>query len=167
MSDLPIIRTNSDEIRYIYLLFAAQDAFEKTAPRLDRRLAAIPYGKRDLKTLHTVLTKLLVSIMKTLPDEKKDTVARMARHAYYHVSFGVPASKLGEDECIVKSDDLNVLIHYAFEQCKLCLAQSCNHCPLGRVLDHVLTVDRDGGSWAFMQDEVDPLNASDEPHKPV
>lgn len=151
----PIIRANKEHIESLFGLFAAVSEFEKAYKIMPDRFKAIPNGKRDIRMLITVLDRIVQDLCCTYPTEKLISIKRMLPHMKYKTQFGATASQIGKDECIIQSQDLDVIAKYAHEQCKLCIDQNCRRCKLGRVLDRVYTYDRGDDSWAYV--DVDSL----------
>lgn len=114
------------------------------------RFKAIPNGKRDIKMLSTVLDRVVQDLCCTFPVEKLESIKRMLPHMRYKTHFGMSASNMGDDECVIQSQDLVVITKFAHEQCKICIDQNCRRCKLGKVLDRVCMHDRNDGSWAYV-----------------
>ena len=146
--NLPIIRANTEHIESLFGMFAAVSEFEKAYARMPARFKAIPNGKRDIRLLITVLDRLVQDLCCTYPIEKLDSIKRMLPHMRYKTHFGASASHMGEDECVIRTSELETLANNAHEQCKLCVEQNCRKCKLGKVLDSVCVYDRDDRSWA-------------------
>lgn len=146
--NIPIIRVNKDEINCAFGLLAGLQEMKKAEKLMERRFRAIPNGWRNIRMVETVLDTLLTDLLKTYPLEKLISMQRMMPHMTFHLQCGVVASKMNDNECVVREKDLDTLCVFAHEQCKLCIDQNCNRCKLGKVLDGMLTEDRDGRSWA-------------------
>lgn len=149
----PIIRANREHIESLFGLFAAVSEFEKAFAVMPDRFKAIPNGKRDIRMLITVLDRVVQDLCCTYPTEKLVSIKRMLPHMKYKTQFGATVSQIGKDECIIQSQDLDVIANYAHEQCKLCIEQNCRRCKLGKVLDKVYTHDRGDSSWAYVDIE--------------
>lgn len=148
---LPIIRANKDHIESLFGLFAAVSEFEKAYSTMPNRFAVIPNGNRNIKMMMAVLDNTVQDLCCTLPTEKLVSIKRMLPHMHYKVHFGATVSQIGKDECIIQSQDLDVITQYAHEQCKFCVDQNCRKCKLGKVFDRIYTHDRgDDGSWAYV-----------------
>lgn len=152
-NDIPTIRANKEEISCAFGLLAGLQEMKKAEETMERRFRAIPNGWRNIRMIETVLGNMIDDLLQTYPLEKLVSMQRMLPHMKYKVQCGASASKLDNDECIIAEKDLNVLSIFAHEHCKMCFEQDCNRCKLGKVLDGILTDDRDGRSWACIDIE--------------
>ncbi len=148
MKDIPIIRAGRDDINMIFSVFACAQELERCERVMERRVRAIPNAWRDLRLCRSLLDKLASNLVMTVQPEKLPGMRRMVRHLKFKIICGPEASQLEQDECIVREDEINTLMVFAHEQCKLCDRDHCRGCELGKVFDTVLTYDRDGRSWA-------------------
>lgn len=147
---LPVIRTNQREINQIFALFAALEEVEKAQTLLAARIKAIANGKRDMRMIQSVLDKLLVNILRTMPEEKLEAINRMAHRMHYSITFGTQASKIGTDEVLLTKKQMDTIAWYAHEHCGFCTNTECSKCALGKTFDRILAIDRDDRSWAFV-----------------
>lgn len=148
------IRSNNEAVRTAFGLIAGYIELKNAINSpFAKRFKAVPGGWRDANMLLSVLSKLIDNTLLTFPVDKLVSMERMRPHMKYKVQCGVSASKMNDDECIVTDNDLDVLTSFAHENCKLCVEHNCNRCPLGKTLDRTLALDRDGGSWAFIDFE--------------
>lgn len=152
---LPVIRANSETINRLYSVYAAAQTLGEIEATEEKRVRAIPNGWRDLRLCHTLLDRLAKDMKSTLPPEKVASVNRMAPRMHFRVWCGREAVKTTPDEVVLAEKDLNALVTYARKECSMCVEQRCGQCPLGKALDHVLTYDRNGGSWANIHFEED------------
>lgn len=132
----------------MFSLFAGLQELEKARDEMEKRVRLIPNGWRDLKCIISMYNRLMDNLVATIPPEKLGSMTRMLPRMKFKVYCGTPASELGDDECIITLKEADVLCRYAHEQCKLCFEDNCSKCPLGKVLDSVMTYDRDGRSWS-------------------
>lgn len=146
----PIIRANNDTIRQVFGLFAAVEEIERAETEFSDRLKYIPNALRDLRMIKSVLSNLLVNILSTIPVDKLESIQRMSRRMHYNVTFGAQASQMETDEVLLTTNQVDIFARYAHEHCKLCVDMDCGRCDLGRTFDKTLTIDRDGGNWAFI-----------------
>lgn len=147
---LPTIRANRNDINRVFGLFAALEELSQAESEFAARLKVIPNGRRDIRMIRSVLDKLLVNILSTMPEEKIMSVKRMAPHMQYKLYSGIRASQVEDSECVIPTKNVDVLTRYAHEHCKLCVDMDCGRCDLGKTFDKTLTIDRDGGNWAFI-----------------
>ena len=150
MEQKPIkrMRTNRNDINRIFGMFAGLQELESASKEMEQRFRLIPNGWRDLKMCIAVLDKLMNNIVMTVPAEKLVSMNRMLPKMRFKLSCGAQACETGKEECIISMEEANALSHYAHEHCKMCFEDNCDRCPLGKTFDHVLSYDRDGGSWA-------------------
>lgn len=146
-SMIPTIPSNKAHVNSALGLMACLQEL-KQAEQMEKRFRAVPYGWRKLRWMEAVLSNLIDDILQTFPIEKLVSMQRMLPHMKYKLQCGATASKLNDDECIIAEKDLDTLSYYAHEQCKLCVEENCNRCPLGKVLDGIVCDDRDGRSWS-------------------
>lgn len=152
MNDKPIprMKTNRKNIDRIFGMFAGLQELEYASKEMEARFRAIPNGWRDLKMIISRLDKLIDGLMATVPVEKLSSMQRMLPHMKFKLLCGIQASTMGEDDCIISLVEANTLARYAHEQCKFCINGSCSQCPLGKVLDSILSYERDGTSWSLI-----------------
>lgn len=151
MANIPHIRTNRRELDRILGMCACLQELECAGKEMEKRFRAVPNGWRDLRLIVSKLSKLLDDILLTVPPEKLAAMQRMMPRMKFKLVCGPQASQAGNDECILSSADANILCNFAHEYCTVCSNDSaCNQCPLGKVMDNILTYDRDGRSWAFV-----------------
>ena len=145
---IPRMRTNRSDINRIFGLYAGLQELELASREMEKRFRSIPNGWRDLKCIIAQFNKLMDNVMMTVPLEKLISIQRMLPKMQFKVYSGAQASDYGGDECLISLHEMDVMCWHAHEQCKLCIDQNCNQCELGKVLDSVMTYDRDGRSWA-------------------
>ncbi len=58
------------EYQALRALFGAKNALEQTSKDIERRMRLIPGGWRDFRMLVSVLDKLLMSVLRTVPQKK-------------------------------------------------------------------------------------------------
>lgn len=152
-NNIPTIRSNKDEINSAFGLLACLQEIKKAQEVMPRRFRAVPNGWRNIRMIDAVLSNMIDDLLQTYPIEKLISMQRMLPHMKFAFQCGATASKLNNDECIIAEKDLDILSVFAHEQCKICFEQNCNRCKLGKVLDRILTDDRDGRSWACIDIE--------------
>ena len=152
--NLPVVRTNKKDIDRIFGMMAGLQELVCASEEMEKRFRVIPYGWRDLKMCIAVMRKLIDNVVLTVPPEKLLSMQRMLPRMKFKLICGVQPSKMGEDECVISMKDADTLCYYAHEQCKFCVEQKCARCPLAKVLDSVMTYDRNGVSWASVDLEA-------------
>lgn len=151
MANIPHIRTNRRELDRILGMCACLQELECAGEEMEKRFRAIPNGWRDLRLVISKLSRLLDDILMTVPPEKLAAMQRMMPRMKFKLVCGPQFSEAGNNDCILSSKDANILCNFAHEYCIVCSNDSaCNRCPLGKVLDSILTYDRDGKSWAYV-----------------
>lgn len=144
-----IIRANNEDITSAFGLIAGlQEIKIAINSRFAQRFKAVPNGWRNAKMIYSVMNNLLDDVLLTFPPEKLVSMQRMMPHMKFKLYCGASASKMEDDKLVLLEKDLDVLMEYAHEQCKLCFDQDCKRCRLGKVLDGVCAYDRDESSWA-------------------
>ena len=140
---LPTFRLYQSEMDRIFALFAALQEVEMSKDHMRRRVASIPEGPAQLDLLSDVLSRLLDSLIATIPPKKLHSIRRMLPKMRYKVYFNGIISEMQDDATAIRIRDLHTLCKAAHEQCVLC-DDNCNRCKLGlgRVFDRILKVDR-------------------------
>ena len=144
---IPVLRARQYDMTSLYSYICAAETLEKSRVDLQQRLAVVPMGRERMETIASAASKLLVDLLGTYPPEKRDTIRRMIPKMHYRVMMGKMASK-DPEMTYIRTDDVDTLCGLAHETCKICLhPEACDRCALGKLFDHLLTVDRMGGSW--------------------
>ena len=151
VNNISRIRTNGKDINRIFGLFACLQELEYASSEMEKRFKVIPNGWRDVRMLIAVLDKLLDNVLTTVPPEKLPSIQRMVPQMQFKLVCGVQASRTDRHETIISDHEAEVLAKCAHEKCLFCPNErNCSKCPLGKVLDSVLSHDRDGDSWAWV-----------------
>ena len=114
----------------------------------DRLRECVPHGWRDMRMITSRLRDLLHLTAETFPPEKRRQMRRHASHCRIKLVYGPEASKDPEMH-LVMTDDLGVIIWSCAERCKVCMGTDgeCRRCQLGKALDRVSYVSREGRPW--------------------
>ena len=114
----------------------------------DRLRQCVPHGWRDMRMITSRLRDLLHLTAETFPPEKRRQMRRHASHCRIKLVYGPEASKDPEMH-LVMTDDLGVIIWSCAERCKVCMGTDgeCRRCQLGKALDRVSYVSREGRPW--------------------
>lgn len=150
-------RLRQGELMDILRIYAANEALRKACSDegMERRLRLIPGAWRDIRMMTTKLGKICDGLAATVPEEKRIGFVRAAQRSTYCVMQGPLASrpKPNEEE-IITTGELDTLVSAAYEgRCRLCIEGNCDGCALGRVLDGIVSVDRNGRSWSMIDIE--------------
>lgn len=161
--NIPCIRTNRRDLDRILGLCACLQECQMAAEEMEKRFRAVPNGWRDLKLVISLLNKLVDNVLLTVPPEKLASMQRMMPRMKFKLVCGPQASQAGNDECIISSQEADTLANFAHEYCMTCANDTaCNQCLLGKVLDNIMTYDRDGRSWAYVDFRVIRKEYADE-----
>lgn len=149
--NLPELKCYPEEVDLILKVFAMSDTIDEmlVTPSFKKRLDAIPHATTGMKMMNGRMLQLAYDLVATLRDSKKASILRMSPYMKFKVYHAAPASALGENECIVGYDDLNLLCKYASRNCDICFDGNCNSCELGKLFDRVMIYDRERDeSWS-------------------
>lgn len=149
--NLPELKCYPEEVDLILKVFAMSDTCDEmlATPSFKRRLEAIPHAATGMKMMSGRMLQLAYDLVATLRGPKRVSILRMSPYMKFKVYHAAPASSMGEDECIVGYEDLMSLCQYASRNCDICFDGNCNNCELGRLLDRVMTHDRERDeSWS-------------------
>ena len=143
--NLPVIKCDSGDIDYILKLCAATTVLDQvlTDPDFKRRLDAIPHASTGVKMMYGRMFQLVMDLVGTIPEPKRDTVIRLGNNMKFRVYHGRPASVDPKRETLLLTDDLNCLCNYAKMNCDMCFDGNCNSCKLGKTFDRVMPYSRD------------------------
>lgn len=153
--NVPETRLRGKDMEMLFALYAAEAELRRACEdeNMKKRFRTLPNGWRDLRMVTAFMKKLTDMVQWTVPMEKRIGFRNAAVRCRYVVMQGPLAVKpKPNEEEIITTRDLNVLVSSAWEwRCRMC-DDNCDRCELGRVLDSVIAKDRDGGSWA----NIDP-----------
>lgn len=141
------LKCTADDIQNVFEYIAAVNSLDAAGRNLKNRFALIPDGQQTIEELTNKGCDLLTELLKTLPEPKMHTVKKLAPSAKFRVYFA-PRASVDPDMVYVTDKDLTALCRAAHEQCKLCFNQNCSSCEYGKMFDRLISIDRDGGSWA-------------------
>lgn len=141
-------RANRAEVDAFYQLAAALSSMLQAEEAMQSRAKLIPGGWRDLRMIRSRMENLVLDMLATFEPDKQRTIGRQMQNLRVKTVFGPQAAK-DPDEILLRTEDLGVMICAATEACKLhmCPAAECARCRLGKVLDEVSFVSRDGRAW--------------------
>lgn len=148
--NVPVIRANREDIGIVFGLLAAVQELDRAEKRMYKRVKAVPDAWRRLRLAKSTVDSLVEDLLVTFPYEKLVSMQKMLPHMRYKTQFGASASQLDEDDCIISQKKLDVLARAAHESCKICFEGNCGRCAVGKVLDGIFCMDRDGSRWSEM-----------------
>lgn len=141
------MRCSQDELQQVFEYIAAINSLDATISVMSDRLDLIPDSKQTLDRITDEGCDLLTEILKTLPDEKVQTIRKMRKAVRYKIYF-TPHAAVDKDMMYIADKDVTELCQAAHEQCKLCLDYNCKQCKYGKLFDRILNIDRGSGCWA-------------------
>ena len=151
---LPEIRMRQGELDGLFALFATLQEIESIKTDMRQRLNAIPNGYRDTRLVEATLTRLVESLIATVPAEKLKSIRQMLPRMKYKVYFNGSVSQMQDNATAIDAQDLDLLCRRVHDSyCFLC-DDKCGQCKygIGKVFDHVMTIDREkGGSWSDLR----------------
>lgn len=151
---LPEIRMRQGELDGLFALFATLQEIESIKADMQQRLKAIPNGYRDIRLVEATLTRLVESLVATVPAEKLKSIKQMLPRMKYKVYFNGSVSQMQDNATAIDAKDLDLLCRRVHDSyCFLC-DDKCGQCKygIGKVFDHVMTIDREkGGSWSDLR----------------
>lgn len=156
--------TNSAEIEQLLSWHAALNDMIIGEKWLEKRLAMVKNGKRDLHLAKAVFKKLLDRLLETVPEAKLEYMIGMLSKMTYACRYNGTVSKSETGWTHVKCDHLEALQNAAYEKCQLCMDGNCRACGVGRAFDGMLTVSRGKNErWADIniEERMRIENASD------
>ena len=149
--------TRGYEINGVVGLFAALGAMELVEENISGRLKAVKNGMRDYRGAASALWRSLQRLLASMPDEKVESLMRMKDHLGFRTYLNRQVEQSEEGLCVLRMDDLEVLISASHELCKMC-DRDCDACRLGKALDRVEPDSREKGkSWSMM--DIGDFNA--------
>lgn len=145
---LPKKAANRAEVDAYYMLDAFRQKLHKIAPDIEKRAHLVPGGWRDIRLMQSKMDNLMLGLSGTFEPEKAQQIVRMGQSVQVKLEFNRAVVR-ENDMMLVDMDELGVLIQAARQECKLrmCEPQECRKCQLGKVLDKLSWVSRDGRAW--------------------
>lgn len=142
----PVLRENNLTIQDYFHLAAAVEDFYRARETLRTRLEHTGHID-DMEQIYQAARKVEGDILASFSEDKQRTIRRMRPYVTFKVIMTREASKDPEITYVL-TNDLARLTEFAHEKCELCIEPTaCRRCELGRLLDHILSVDRMDGSW--------------------
>lgn len=145
---LPKKKANRAEVDAMYYIGAYGRKMGELQKDIEKRLRMIPGGWRDMRMIASKTENLLRALLGTFEPEKAVQIDRMQNSLRVRLDFNRQIVR-ENDMLLVDMDELGVLIVAAKGQCQLgmCTPEECRKCQLGKVLDNLSWVSRDGRAW--------------------
>ena len=144
---IEIIRANNDQVYACFKLFGALQLIRTLVPDLERRLKAIPYGKRDYMNALQKLDRISADIIQTYPIEKVAGMLPQAKRMVLECHVVKPVVS-DPAYAVINAEDFEGVCEYAFEgNCKICTELNCDKCKLGKIFDRHMVKDRGKDDW--------------------
>lgn len=120
------------EYQAIRALFGSQNSLILAQKDIENRIRAIPDGWRDFRLVYSVLEKLLVKLLRTVPSQKLISMKRELKDTYCEVKLkGAVGPLEGDLLRVVPQKDLETVINAATDiQCFACDRCDYKKCTL-------------------------------------
>lgn len=127
-------RVNSVTREALTILYAAGQAIDMVAPKLERLTRRVPNGWRDLRMVQSKLDKLVESVLNTIPVEQLDTMIAQMRISHLRIVTN-DVGKSDESKWLVPRDELTELVAAVVdEKCLMCDKTDWYNCKLRRII---------------------------------
>lgn len=127
-------RINSVTREALTILYAAGQAIDMVAPKLEQLTRRVPNGWRDLRMVQSKLDKLVESVLNTIPVEQLDTMIAQMRISHLRIVTN-DVGKSDESKWLVPRDELTELVAAVVdEKCLMCDKTDWYNCKLRRII---------------------------------
>lgn len=127
-------RVNSVTREALTILYAAGQAIDMVAPKLEQLTRRVPNGWRDLRMVQSKLDKLVESVLNTIPVEQLDTMIAQMRISHLRIVTN-DVGKSDESKWLVPRDELTELVAAVVdEKCLMCDKTDWYNCKLRRII---------------------------------
>ena len=127
-------RINSVTREALTILYAAGQAIDMVAPKLEQLTRRVPNGWRDLRMVQSKLDKLVESVLNTIPVEQLDTMIAQMRISHLRIVTN-DVGKSDESKWLVPRDELTELVAAVVdEKCLMCDKTDWYNCNLRRII---------------------------------
>lgn len=127
-------RVNSVTREALTILYAAGQAIDMVAPKLEQLTRRVPNGWRDLRMVQSKLDKLVESVLNTIPVEQLDTMIAQMRISHLRIVTN-DVGKSDESKWLVPRDELTELVAAVVdEKCLMCDKTDWYNCQLRRII---------------------------------
>lgn len=127
-------RINSVTREALTILYAAGQAIDMVAPKLEQLSRRVPNGWRDLRMVQSKLDKLVESVLNTIPVEQLDTMIAQMRISHLRIVTN-DVGQSDESKWLVPRDELTELVAAVVdEKCLMCDKTDWYNCKLRRII---------------------------------
>ena len=127
-------RINSVTREALTILYAAGQAIEMVAPKLEQLTRRVPNGWRDLRMVQSKLNKLVEDMLVTIPVKQLDTMIAQMRISHLQIATN-EVGKSDESKWLVPRDELTELVAAVVdEKCLMCDKEDWFNCKLRRII---------------------------------
>ena len=127
-------RINSVTREALTILYAAGQAIDMVAPKLEQLTRRVPNGWRDLRMVQSKLDKLVESVLNTIPVEQLDTMIAQMRISHLRIVTN-DVGKSDDSKWLVPRDELTELVAAVVdEKCLMCDKTDWYNCNLRRII---------------------------------
>mgnify|MGYP001078885974 FL=1 len=127
-------RVNSVTREALTILYAAGQAIDMVAPKLEQLTRRVPNGWRDLRMVQSKLDKLVESVLNTIPVKQLDTMIAQMRISHLRIATN-DIGKSDESKWLVPRDELTELVAAVVdEKCLMCDKTDWYNCQLRRII---------------------------------
>lgn len=127
-------RINSVTREALTILYAAEQAIDMVAPKLEQLSRRVPNGWRDLRMVQSKLDKLIDSMLNTIPVEQLDTMIAQMRISHLRIVTN-DVGQSDESKWLVPRDELTELVAAVVdEKCLMCDKTDWYNCKLRRII---------------------------------
>ena len=127
-------RINSVTREALTILYAAGQAIDMVAPKLEQLTRRVPNGWRDLRMVQSKLDKLVESVLNTIPVEQLDTMIAQMRISHLRIVTN-DVGKSDDSKWLVPRDELTELVAAVVdEKCLMCDKTDWYNCRLRQII---------------------------------
>ena len=127
-------RINSVTREALTILYAAGQAIDMVAPKLEQLSRRVPNGWRDLRMVQSKIDKLIESMLNTIPVQQLDTMISQMRISHLRIVTN-DVGKSDESKWLVARDELTELVAAVVdEKCLMCDKTDWYNCKLRRII---------------------------------
>lgn len=145
---IPKKKANRGEVDAYYYLDAFHGKMQMVKENMEKRSKLVPGIWRDICLIEKKLDTVLMYLGATFEDEKARQLKRMGQSMHVELKYNVQVVR-ENDMILVSADELATIITAATQHCKIqmCEPHECRKCELGKVIDNLSWISRDGRAW--------------------